>query len=68
MSENRSFIYDKDTQMSSFIALSFSSDGRYLACLTGHPEYKLIFLDLNSNKREIEIASVFLEDRLKDVL
>ncbi|KAL4511618.1 hypothetical protein ABPG72_012463 [Tetrahymena utriculariae] len=67
MVENRSFIYDKDTQMSSFVALSFSSDGRYLACLTGHPEYKLIFLDLNSNKREIEIASAFLEERLRDV-
>lgn len=47
--------------------MSFSSDGRYLACLTGHPEYKLIFLDLNSNKRETEIASAFLEERMREV-
>jgi hypothetical protein len=67
MNDNRSFIYDKDTTANSFIAMSFSSDGRYLACVTAHPEYKLVFLDLHSSKREIEVASVFLEERLREV-
>jgi len=47
--------------------LSFSADGRYLACLTAHPEYKLVLLDLNSNKKDIEIASLSLEDKLRDL-
>jgi hypothetical protein len=48
--------------MDTFIAINFSNDGRFLVCITGNPEYKLVFLDLNANKKEL--ASVFLHERL----
>ena len=33
--------------------MSFSGCGRFLACLTGDPEYKVIYFDLNQTKKEM---------------
>jgi hypothetical protein len=33
--------------------MCFSFDSRFLACLTDGPEYKLVFIDLLANKKDI---------------
>ncbi|EGR29862.1 WD repeat protein [Ichthyophthirius multifiliis] len=50
--EKKQFSYP-DTQTEAFIAMCFSHDSRFLACLTDSPEYKLVFIDLLANKKDI---------------
>jgi hypothetical protein len=33
--------------------MAFSYDSRFLVCLTENPEYKLVFIDLLANKKDI---------------
>lgn len=33
--------------------MAFSTDSRFLVCLTGEPEYKLVFIDLLANKKNL---------------
>ena len=33
--------------------MAFSFDSRFLVCLTESPEYKLVFIDLLANKKDI---------------
>ena len=40
-----------ETQVENFVAMAFSYDARCLTCLTDGPEYKLVFIDLFSNKK-----------------
>jgi len=51
-SEKKTFNY-ADTQAESFIAMSFSNDSRFLVCLTEGPEFKLVFIDLLANKKDL---------------
>ena len=40
-----------ETQVENFVAMAFSYDARCWTCLTDGPEYKLVFIDLFSNKK-----------------
>jgi len=57
--ESRSFNYP-ETNVLHFAAMAFSSESRFLACLTEDPEFKLVFLDLLSNKKNLAGTTIGL--------
>ena len=57
--EKKNFSY-ADTQVANFIEMAFSSDSRFLVCLTEAPEFKLVFIDLLANKKDLAGAQLGL--------
>ncbi len=41
--------------------MAFSHDSRFLSCLTEGPEYKLVFIDLLSSKKNLAGAVIGMQ-------
>ncbi|EAR88012.2 WD domain, G-beta repeat protein (macronuclear) [Tetrahymena thermophila SB210] len=50
--EKKQFNY-ADTTVENFQAMAFSYDSRFIACLTEAPEYRLVFIDILANKKDV---------------
>lgn len=57
--EKKVFTYS-ETTVAHFISMAFSYDSRFLVCLTEEPEFKLVFIDLLANKKNLAGTTIGL--------